>query len=81
MTFANCRLTDSEFYNLKWQHINFINNDLTGSNWGHTSLNKLDFSNNKFYRIILEQENLRGLIVNSQQALVIAANLGLVIKD
>lgn len=81
VTFANCRLTDSEFYNLKWQHINFINNDLTGSNWGHTSLNKLDFSNNKFYRIILEQENLRGLIVNSQQALVIAASLGLVIKD
>lgn len=81
VTFSRCRLTDSEFYSLNWQHIALLDNDLTGSNWSHTRLNKLDFSTNKFYRITFDHQNLRGLIVNSQQALVIAASLGLVIED
>jgi len=79
--FSQCHLTESEFYNIKWQHLTLIYNDLTRSNWGHTPLNKLDFSQNEFHQISLDHQNLRGLIVNTQQALVIAASCGLVIKD
>ena len=54
---------------------------LTGSNWFRTSLKGLDFTTNFFTTIALSQDYLAGLIVNQEQALVIAQALGLQIKD
>lgn len=56
-------------------------NQLTGSNWFRTSLKGLDFTTNFFTTIALSQDYLAGLIVNQEQALVIAQALGLQIKD
>lgn len=56
-------------------------NQLTGSNWFRTSLKGLDFTTNFFTAIALSQDSLEGLIVNQEQALVIAQALGLQIKD
>lgn len=77
--FTNCRLVDSDFLELDWQRLFVRNCDLTGSNWFHTKLNGLDFTSNTFERISLSQEQISGLKVNQEQALVIAAGLGLII--
>lgn len=78
--FTDNQLADSEFYEVVWKQLFVENNELTGSNWFRTPLNKLDLTTNTFTKIALSQENLKGLIVNQEQALTIAAGLGLVIE-
>lgn len=79
--FENCRLSQSEFNELTWQHVQFRNCDLDDSNWFFTKLKGLDLRGNYFEKIALSQELVRGLIVNQQQAVVIAAGLGLHIEE
>lgn len=81
VTFQNCHLKDSEFYDVTWKQLTLESCDLTGSNWFHTNLNGLDFRHNQFEKIALSLENARGLKVNQEQAITIAASLGLVIED
>lgn len=81
VTFDHCQLNEAEFFEMNWQHTRLTNSQLTGSNWFHVKLKGLDFSTNIFDRIALSQENLPGLIVNQEQALVIAMGLGIVISD
>ena len=78
--FANCRLKEAEFYDLTWKNLQLKENDLQGTNWLHTSLKGLDFTSNPFGKIGLSPDQLRGLKVDPAQALVIAANLGLIIE-
>ncbi len=79
VTFDNCQLNEAEFFELNWQHTRVTNSQLTGSNWFHVKLKGLDLSTDTFDRIALSQESLPGLIVNQEQALVVAMGLGLVI--
>ncbi|MGM0123274.1 hypothetical protein IGI37_000640 [Enterococcus sp. AZ194] len=81
VTFTNCHLTDSEFVEVNWQHFTLEKNQLTGSSWFHTKLSGLNLSANTFDSISLSQELMRGLIVNQEQAIVIAMGLGLVVED
>ncbi|HBR81180.1 MAG TPA: hypothetical protein DEA34_00130, partial [Enterococcus sp.] len=69
------------FYEVTWKNLFLSDNQLTGSNWFRTSLKGLDFTTNFFTTIALSQDYLAGLIVNQEQALVIAQALGLQIKD
>ncbi|EOL44750.1 pentapeptide repeat protein [Enterococcus phoeniculicola] len=81
VTFSNCELTDSEFVEVTWKQLVLEENQLTGSSWFHTKLAHLNLSTNTFDSIALSQEWMKGLIVNQEQAIVIAMGLGLVIED
>ncbi|WP_438716995.1 pentapeptide repeat-containing protein [Enterococcus sp. AZ109] len=75
--FDNCQLNDSEFFEATWKHLFLENNELTNSNWMNTTMAGLDLTTNEFEGIVLSQDRLRGLIVNQEQALTIAAGLGI----
>lgn len=80
VTFTDCELKDSEFYEMTWKNLELKKNQISGSNWFRTPLSGLDFTSNTFSKISLSQENLRGLKVDQEQALVIALGLGLLIE-
>lgn len=81
VAFENCQMTDSEFFEVTWKHLFLINNELDNSNWLRTNLAGLDFTTNRFNKIAFSLEQLKGLKVDSYQALTIAAGLGLQIED
>lgn len=80
VAFNDCRLNETDFYDLTWKALELNRCELTRSNWLHTMLNKLNLSACNFEAILMSPEQLRGLVVNPAQALVIAAGLGLVIE-
>lgn len=79
--FDLCQLNDSEFFETTWKHLFIEHNELTNSNWMNTRMAGLNFSTNDFERIMLSQDRLKDLIVNQEQALTIAAGLGIKIID
>lgn len=79
--FDHCQLNDSEFFEITWKHLFVEHNELTNSNWMNVRMTGLDFSSNEFERIMLSQDRLKDLIVNQEQALIIAAGLGIKIVD
>lgn len=81
VAFENCQMTDSEFFEVTWKHLFLTNNELTNSNWMRTKLADLDFTSNQFSKIAFSMEFLKGLKVDSFQALTIAAGLGLQIME
>lgn len=81
IAFENCQLSDSEFFEVTWKHLFLTNNELTNSNWMRTKLANLDFTTNQFSKIAFSLEQLKGLKVDSFQALTIAAGLGLQIEE
>ena len=80
VAFNDCRLKETDFYDLTWKALELNGCELTRSNWLHTTLNKLNLSSCDFETISISPEQLRGLVVNPAQALIIAAGLGLVIE-
>lgn len=81
VAFENCQLTDSEFFEVTWKHLFLTKNELDNSNWLRTKLAGLDFTTNPFSKIAFSMEQLKGLKVDSYQALTIAAGLGLIIEE
>ena len=77
VTFENCQMTDSEFFEVTWKHLFLLDN----SNWMPTKLSGLDLTTNQFSKIAFSMEHLKGLKVNSYQAMTIAAGLGLQIEE
>ncbi|MDA9429760.1 pentapeptide repeat family protein [Enterococcus mundtii 1A] len=78
--FSDNQLKNTDFFDSYWKDLVVENNNLSGSNWVNTPLKDLDFTTNTFSQINLSMELLRGLIVNQEQAIIIAAGLGLVIE-
>ncbi|MDT2759037.1 pentapeptide repeat-containing protein [Enterococcus xiangfangensis] len=81
VAFEHCQLNDSEFFEVRWKHLFLVDNELTNSNWMRTKLAELDFTTNRFSKIAFSMDQLKGLKVDTYQAVVIAAGLGLQIKD
>ncbi|PZL70898.1 hypothetical protein CI088_13500 [Enterococcus plantarum] len=79
--FHQTSLKDTEFVEVTWSNLLLDNCSLTGSNWFHTKLAGLDLTKSTFEKIAFSQELLRGLKVTQEQAITIAAGLGLVIKE
>ncbi|WP_348920811.1 pentapeptide repeat-containing protein [Enterococcus rotai] len=79
--FKRTSLNDTEFVELAWNHLLFDSCSLTGSNWFHTKLADLDLTKSTFEKIAFSQELLKGLKVTQEQAITIAAGLGLVIDE
>lgn len=81
VAFENCQLNDSEFFELSWKHLFLSDNNLDNSNWLRTKLAGIDFTTNQFSRLAFSLEQLKGLKVDAQQALILASALGLEIVE
>lgn len=78
--YDECILEESDFYENDLKDIDFTNSQLTGINLSQTSLNKIDLSNTFFTHLTVGLTDLKGCIVNENQAVSLAGLLGLVIK-
>ena len=80
--FFDCDMSESNFINLKAiNKLTFDNCKLIRADFRETKLDKLDFRTCDISGIMVKIEDLRGLIVNSYQAITLSAILGLKIKD
>lgn len=79
--FQKTSLNDTEFVDVTWNNLVFDGCSLTGGNWFHTKLAGLDLTKSSFDRIAFSQELLKGLKVTQEQAITIAAGLGLIIEN
>lgn len=70
-----------EFSEIDWKHWELIETKLTDSRWLHTNLNQLDLSTCSFEKIGFSSDKISGLILNQEQALIIAMSLGIIIHD
>lgn len=72
---------ESDFFEIKWQHLTVSNCNLTASNWFHTPLAGLNFANSTIERIAFLPNQIKGLTINPQQAVLMAQMLGLMIEE
>lgn len=72
---------ESDFFEMKWQHLTISNCDFTASNWFHTPLAGLNFANSTIERIVFSPNQIKGLTIHPQQAVLIAQMLGLIIEE
>lgn len=77
----SCMFRESAIHELKWKDLNIHACDLTGSEFFHTKLAGLDLSDSNIEGITVELKDLRGLIVNSMQAVSLSQLLGLIINE
>lgn len=54
---------------------------LNFTEWFNTELKKLDFSSCEIENVAVSSDKLRGVVVNSSQALEFVKLLGIVVKD
>lgn len=78
--FKKTSLNETEFVGMQWTNLLLSQCSLNGSNWFHTTLAELDLTENTFEKIALSQELMIGLKVTAEQAITIAAALGLLIE-
>lgn len=79
--FQDCSLKDSDLHEMRWQHLQLTQCQLTGSSWFNTELSGLNFSTCTFDKIAVSQDQVKGLTVNQEQALIIVLGFGLIIDD
>lgn len=77
--FDDCELEEADFLEVNWTKFALTNSLLNRTNWLGTKVATLDFTSDTFEEILLPQQ-LRGLVVNQEQAITIAVNLGLVVQ-
>ncbi|MCB5952053.1 pentapeptide repeat-containing protein [Enterococcus sp. BWT-B8] len=78
--FAASSLRQSDFSEIDWQYLRLTDCTLTQSQWFHTLLKNLDLSKNQFDTIATSPESIHGVIVNAEQALILAETLGIIVK-
>lgn len=78
--FEKTSLVDTEFFELKWKDLTIEHCNLTGGNWMRTPLRGLDFTRNRFDKLLFSQDLLNGLTVTPEQGLLIVGSLGLIIE-
>ena len=82
VNFFDCNLSESNFINLrKLNKVIFSNCWLVKADFCGTKLDKVDFRSCDISGIIVKIEDLKGLIVSSYQASILARLLGLDVKD
>ena len=80
MIFNENQMNYSRFHDLKFKFIEFKQNELARSEFYMTSLKDIDMTSNNIEGITIALNDLRGLIVNTQQALALSGLLGIKIK-
>jgi uncharacterized protein YjbI with pentapeptide repeats len=78
--FADCSCVQAAFDSLKLKDAALSGCRLNESEWLHTLLNGIDLRGNDLTAIRIDPADLRGAIISPEQALILAALLGVVIK-
>jgi uncharacterized protein YjbI with pentapeptide repeats len=81
MRFENCLLRNADFYEAKFNKLEFKDCDLNDANFTGTRLKGVDLSTCKFNHLNLSLDSVAGCIVSADQAIGFARLLGLEIKD
>ena len=79
--FKDCLLEKSRFLENNMDNVNFNNCDLISTEIFRTSLNKIDLSTSKIEGIAIDTYSIKGVVVNSYQALLLSKILGIIIKE
>lgn len=74
--FRKGRVVDVSFLNVIFKNVDFEETEFL-----HTKLNEIDFSNCNINDIKVVSNDVRGIIVNQEQALMLVSLLGIIIKD
>lgn len=80
VVFEHTSLKQAEFFEMIWKDLYFSDCELSDSNWFNTSLTGLDLTKTTFEKIAFSKELVYGLQVTTEQAIIIAMELGLVIR-
>ena len=78
--FNNSVLDEGRFLENKFSFIYFDECDMISVEFVKCNLNKINFSNNNIDGIIIDPKDLKGAILNSYQACMVAKMLGIVIE-
>lgn len=79
VVFEDTALIESDFFEVKWQKLQFDRCLLDGANFMNTDLRNLDFSTSTFEKIALSFDLLKGCIISPQQSLVLVTALGVIV--
>jgi uncharacterized protein YjbI with pentapeptide repeats len=74
-------LSDASFNEVKWTNLEFIKSNLERCEFQKTKLKNLDVTGCVITNIGVDINNLKGLIVDTNQALILSTILGITIKD
>ena len=78
--YENTNLENSGFIQCTFKDIEFKNVQLDDSDFFNTNLNKVDFSTCQINNIGVSENMLKGIIINTQQAMTFLKLLGIVVK-
>lgn len=81
VSWQNCIFTEGAFMMMKIKNLEIEACDFSGSEWNDTKMNDLDFSDSIIDGILVNAENLKGIIVNPDQAVAMAKLLGIRVKS
>jgi uncharacterized protein YjbI with pentapeptide repeats len=79
--FERCRLRDADFGGADLTGTSFVECELHGVDLVGANLNGADVRSSAFRELRLGVRDVRGLIVNREQAAVLAQLFGLVVRD
>ena len=79
--FNNCNLEDAIFNETKWKNLSFSDSNINNCEFQKTKLENLDLSDTEFTTLKIDSQKIKGLILNMNQALIIANLLGIKIKN
>lgn len=79
--FADSDFRNGSFADCKFTDVGFETCNLTEAEFLHTSLHGIDLSSSKISAMRLSIPDLKGVLVNSQQALELTSFLGIVVND
>ncbi|WP_067837975.1 pentapeptide repeat-containing protein [Amphibacillus sediminis] len=79
--YQECLLRQADFYLNQWKNVVLNQCDLTGANLAQTKLAGIDISRSSFDNITIGIDDLKGCIVNEEQARAFSRLLGLVVRS
>ncbi len=79
-SYNECILKQADLYENSLKYMTFDKCELTGVNFTNTSLAGIDLSRSYFDQITVGIANLKGCIVNEEQAKILSTLLGLIVK-
>lgn len=81
VSFESCRLEEADFRGADLTGTSFVNCELRGADFGRAKLQGADVSTSRCSDIRIAPGDVRGLVVNREQAAVLATLFGLVVRD
>ena len=79
--FIDCNMKEAQISNITFKNIDFNKCDLTESNFSKTSMNGLDLRSCDISGIVSYLEDIKGVILTSEQSLTFIKLLGITIID